>query len=186
MRRLVDQFNAAQFPSELGLDKTQFPLPIQNNYAQEKQFPNAAVHPGPLKKKERGQFKVDNDYKGNPCRLLDIVRLQIKFRDPYAIAIFFEVLTQRKLCTRSRTQSRTNEDLVVRRVKNNFRPSFLAEYEYRDLLVNVEFDGHVCELQLALHDLSEVKRQMHKFYKVKRVQETGAYAELLSLYDSVM
>lgn len=44
----------------------------------------------------------------------------------------------------------------------------------------MEFRGHVCELQLALSDLAEMKRQSHGPYKVQRSNHPGEICGLLS------
>ena len=62
--------------------------------------------------------------------------------------------------------------LDIIRVKNKFsdlaEPG--AENRYRDVLMNWRVAGHVCETQLALADLSQIKKEIHKYYEIQRAQ----------------
>ena len=53
---------------------------------------------------------------------------------------------------------------------------------YKDLLLNVRYRGHVCEIQVALTQLAEMKKQAHKFYKVWRAANAG---ELFGMASSM-
>ena len=60
---------------------------------------------------------------------------------------------------------KTRAPMVVR-VKD--RLSEPASGGYRDVVLNVEIEGHVCELQLHLAKLYGIKSQAHRIYKMKR------------------
>ena len=55
---------------------------------------------------------------------------------------------------------------TVVRVKD--RLSEPASGGYRDVMLNVEMDGHVCELQLHLKALIAIKSQAHRIYGILR------------------
>jgi len=114
------------------------------------------------------------------AHLLDIVRCTVTFADPYALAAFHAFL----LCK-----------MDVRRTKNKFLPAvgpLLGQgemegdgapgekSEYQDVLVNIlwlaEGISHAVEVQLALHDLDQIRCFSHKPYKVCRMQ---GYMELV-------
>ena len=60
----------------------------------------------------------------------------------------------------------------VVRLKNRFLHS--PGFGYRDMLLNVDMDGHVCEIQMGLLPLVAVRRRMHKYYGVIRSGGTDA------------
>jgi hypothetical protein len=145
---LCQEFNAAEVARDLNVHIEQDMLPIQNDFAASLGHPNVTHRKGPLKTRKRALFKKDNDYGGKAACLLDIVRAQLIFHGPFSIFAFFEFL-------------KTRTEFTIKRVKNKFLPDFPGiEFGYRDVLVNVEYHGHVCEIQLTLSDLAEIKRQM--------------------------
>jgi hypothetical protein len=96
--------------------------------------------------------------------LLDIVRGTVTFNDPFALVLFLKYLQDQP-------------DAQVVRIKNKFLDA--GGSEYRDVLVNVRFQGHVCEVQLALHTLLQMKKYMHKYYEVQRAEH---FPDLLALF----
>lgn len=181
---LVARFNAAETPVELGLTEAEFPLPLQTELQREQGCNAVEMAAGPVKLKDRCLLKVKDDYTTAPVPekcLLDLVRTQLRFSNPYALACFRAMLVLPNACDRARGDSAEGE-LVLVRTKNKFGQDYVDEggSEYKDLLVNVEFRGHVCELQLALSDLAEMKRQSHGPYKVQRSNHPGEICGLLS------
>jgi len=158
MQQLVRRFNFVIFPKDLDLDESLWPLPLVNGHAVGVKAQHRA---GPVKSRTRAEDKVKNDYADRPApaaaSLLDISRSTVVFDDPYALAAFLAYV-------------RTCLDVV--RVKNKF--SDLKEGgapgKYRDVLVNWRVAGHVCEMQLALKDLSQIKKEMHKYYEIQRAE----------------
>ena len=55
---------------------------------------------------------------------------------------------------------------MVVRVKD--RLSEPASGGYRDVMLNVEVEGHVCELQLHLAKLITIKSKAHRVYQMQR------------------
>ena len=117
---------------------------------------------GPVKSRTRSEDKVKNDYADRPApaaaSLIDLCRSTVVFDDPYALAAFLAFMRHLGL------------DII--RVKNKFsdlaEPG--AENRYRDVLMNWRVAGHVCETQLALADLSQIKKEIHKYYEIQRAQ----------------
>jgi hypothetical protein len=112
---------------------------------------------------------------------LNQIGCTVTFADPYALAAFHAFL----LCK-----------MDVRRTKNKFLPPMgpllgpgemvgdgapRERSEYQDVLVNilwlVERISHAVEVQLALHDLDQIRYFSHKPYKVCRMQ---GYMELVN------
>ena len=159
MRQLVKRFNAATFPAELGLDEEAWPLLLVNDHAVGEKAQHRA---GPVKSRTRSEDKVKNDYADRPApaaaSLIDLCRSTVVFDDPYALAAFLAFMRHLGL------------DII--RVKNKFsdlaEPG--AENRYRDVLMNWRVAGHVCETQLALADLSQIKKEIHKYYEIQRAQ----------------
>ena len=159
MRQLVKRFNAATFPAELGLDEEAWPLSLVNDHAVGEKAQHRA---GPVKSRTRSEDKVKNDYADRPApaaaSLIDLCRSTVVFDDPYALAAFLAFMRHLGL------------DII--RVKNKFsdlaEPG--AENRYRDVLMNWRVAGHVCETQLALADLSQIKKEIHKYYEIQRAQ----------------
>ena len=55
---------------------------------------------------------------------------------------------------------------MILRVKD--RLSEPASGGYRDVMLNVEVEGHVCELQLHLAKLITIKSKAHRVYQMQR------------------
>ena len=167
---LVARFNKATHPADLGLRGEDLCLPLRNA-AMEEGESIAECKAGPLKMRDRAEQKVLVDYAEYGAQaeahLLDLVRVQVRVSDPYAAAVLFRFVEK-------------DSQLELVRVKNKFSPDYadaVDEFgrvsEYKDLLLNARFRGHVCEIQVALADLAEMKRQSHKFYKVSRALHAG-------------
>lgn len=111
---------------------------------------------GPNKTFDRAFAKALKDYlsRDDPAaHLLDLARATVIFDDPYTLAVFAVALEQ---------------TLPVVRRKNRFVGDELPG-GYRDMLLNVLCGEHVCEVQLALKQLSDVKEEMHRYYEVERL-----------------
>ena len=62
----------------------------------------------------------------------------------------------------------TNELGVSMVVRVKDRLSEPASGGYRDVMLNVEIEGHVCELQLHLAKLIAIKSKAHRVYQLQR------------------
>ena len=160
---LVHRFNQAKHPVDLDLDCELSCLPLRNDALLESDDV-AEARPGPLKQRARAEDKVKTDYATNDipeAHLLDLVRVQVKVYDPFAAFAFYKFVE-------------ADEKLHVVRIKNKFAHDFVPEAdqfghksEYKDLLLNVRFKDdhsvdHVCEIQVTLTQLAEMKKQAHK------------------------
>jgi len=122
---------------------------------------------GPLKRQERSEEKVRDDYGGDFGKLFDIVRASILCNNASQIVLCVEALRRRPGCT-------------IVRIKNRFRhPLFTG---YRDMLVLLQLEGgpdgkdcpHVCELQLHLAEIAALKAQSHGLYEYFRCYFRGS------------
>jgi len=109
----------------------------------------------PTKGEERIREKTLTDYGGDCRRIVDAARGSIICETLAELAAVIQVLLADK----------TRAPMVVR-VKD--RLSEPASGGYRDVMLNVEIEGHVCELQLHLAKLHGIKSQAHRIYKMKR------------------
>eukprot|EP00937_MAST-01D_sp_MAST-1D-sp2_P000733 g733.t1 len=113
---LVDRINEVSYPVELGLQQKDLCLPLRN-IALERGQAIAEAHAGPIKIRARAEAKVRTDYACHPdpvAHVLDFVRVQVKMADPYAMAVFYELV-------------KLDDELELVRVKNKFSPAFAAE-----------------------------------------------------------
>jgi hypothetical protein len=122
-----------------------------------------------LKGEDRAREKAANDYDGDFHLLCDLLRGTIivdLFQD---ILICFECL------------HRLEDDGVIRivRMKNRFKNGSIAGSGYCDVNMNIEFMGHVCELQLQYRPFYELKDGQHEVYEIVRsLQIEGALEEV--------
>ena len=127
--QLVDRFNRAAHPVDLGLDAEEFPLYLRNPETSEYlDGPNVVKVWGAKKTLERSWQKVrsPDDYRSlafpQSASLLDIERMQLQFQDPYALAVFFFYMKQ----------TGEDGDGKVVRIKNRFLEDSPL-HGYRDL-----------------------------------------------------
>ncbi|TNE86687.1 MAG: hypothetical protein EP330_21095 [Deltaproteobacteria bacterium] len=120
------------------------------------------VHDDKIKGIERSNDKVDYKYGGDASRLTDIARGSIIFQDELEVRESFPKIL----------------DMFgglgweqVGDVKDRFMDPASG---YRDMLMNVSIDGHICELQLHVKKMDEAKHDAagHGNYKVIRDIET--------------
>jgi hypothetical protein len=117
------------------------------------------VYPPGLKGRERATQKIEADYGGDPSRLLDLSRASIEFEDVAGLRRALGELEARG---------------VIVRTKDRFENPTAGGY--RDVMLNVRMsNGHICELQLHLKQILEVKMGPgHAIYEQIRDIEAGA------------
>ena len=190
IQAIVDLFNQGQTSADYGIDPKVFKQELQPHHLakhgeKEAKLRHVVYEPGPLKDMQRCRAKLkaysdmsDPSNRGFPfpraARIQDIVRGQIRSNSPYALAAFYAFLRR---CEHNDPPILIDEiwslpedcrGIRVTRVKNLFAGSGGDTIQYRNALVNVEYEGHVCELQFALSDLHAIKSQMHVFYNAQR------------------
>ena len=109
----------------------------------------------PTKGEERIREKIRTDYGGDCRRIVDAARGSIICETLAELAAVIQVLLADK----------TRAPMVVG-VKD--RLSEPASGGYRDVMLNVEVEGHVCELQLHLAKLITIKSKAHRVYQMQR------------------
>jgi len=170
MQELVDEFNQAIWPHDLGLDSAKFPFRVRRAVKQKKKRSRVGVprgaelRVGPPKTRKRAEEKRTNDYnkKDVPAaHLLDLIRVMVVFDEPYEMSVFQSFLELR---------------LNVVRTKNDFvedRPA--EESQYRHIICNVLFAHgdveHVAEVQLTTQEFAQLRKWSHRPYKVERAQK---------------
>lgn len=90
--------------------------------------------------------------KGAPDGVLDYVRAMVIFADPLLLALFYEQLAKQR------------EHFTILQVKNKFVEAVHALEAKEGYItqppnmhINLEFQGHVCEVQLTLEDFALIK-----------------------------
>uniref|UniRef100_A0A7S2WS07 Uncharacterized protein n=1 Tax=Mucochytrium quahogii TaxID=96639 RepID=A0A7S2WS07_9STRA len=159
MSTLIQRFNAASTPSDLGLDPERFPLRISS--ANMKGGKKAMFSGVSIKTRKRLQEKMSHDYVSQvppiASHVVDLVRCQVVLDDPYALSIFFLLLDQ---------------TFTIQRVKNFFIEDATQKRAYKYVLLNLLYDNKmVCEVQLALQDLTLIKEELHMFYQIERANQ---------------
>jgi tetratricopeptide (TPR) repeat protein len=121
---------------------------------------------GPLKDVKRSVEKIVREYDGDFNRLIDLVRASIVFDKTDDLVKFLERISEEK---------QGDVPFQVVRVKNGFTDS-LTTGGYRDIKLNVAFDGHVCEIQIHLKKFFSLKNQRgHDLYdKIRVLKVAGA------------
>lgn len=92
--------------------------------------------------------------KGIPATVLDYARATVVFADPRLLCLFFTELTK-------------VSDFVMLRVKNKFVERRATEPP--DIHINLEFQGHICEILLMLEDFFLIKEYSHDPYDIIRI-----------------
>jgi len=116
---------------------------------------------GPLKEKDRCEYKAQKDYEGNSRRLVDIIRSTIVFKSCGGMARVVYLLKSSKNISIIRIKDRVNNPL---------------ETEYRDVLINLkvvaedkDIPCQIGEVQLHLESFYRTKPQDHNTYDVHRI-----------------
>ena len=109
------------------------------------------------------------------ARLTDLVRAQVRCADPYVMFVFFRLVEQ-------------DADFDLVHVTNEIAQSDKGESENRDdsveaeglvhgagqdLTLSVRYCSHVCEIQVALADITEMVRYSNALYKLKKAKCVG-------------
>lgn len=118
---------------------------------------------GPIKTRESAMRKAQADFGGDYSRLLDLCRSTVMVNDGAKIADLFCALAERA---------------KIVRVKDRFARPVMG---YRDMLVNVEIDGHICEVQIhvrAILDVKEIIHPAYEFYRITHCPVAGAWMEI--------
>jgi hypothetical protein len=110
----------------------------------------------PTKGEERIREKTRTDYRGDCRRIVDAARG----------SIICETLAELAAAIRVLLADETRAPMVVR-VKDRLYEE-PASGGYRDVMLNVEIEGHVCELQLHLAKLIAIKSKAHRVYQMQR------------------
>lgn len=124
---------------------------------------NGGTYIRALRKSEhRTSQKVEEEYKGDFRRMLDLERATGGFEDPEKFLQCVKKLNSKaKLIKLVRVKDRLNNPL---------------DSGYRDVLLNVADPktGFVGELQLNFTKIAQIKSQTHRFYEMTRVMVLGA------------
>ena len=110
----------------------------------------------PTKGEERIREKTRTDYGGDCRRIVDAARG----------SIICETLAELAAAIRVLLADGPGAPMVLR-VKDRLYEE-PASGGYRDVMLNVEVEGHVCELQLHLAKLITIKSKAHRVYQMQR------------------
>jgi hypothetical protein len=108
---------------------------------------------GPLKKRKRIDEKVEADYGGDASQVKDIVRSSLSYKKITDVYAALDKLS-------------TAKGIEIVRMKDRMRKPIPGGY--RDIMLNVQVGDHVCEVQLHLDSILQVKKQAHKLYAQAR------------------
>jgi len=119
------------------------------------------MFPPGLKGKERAMEKIAGEYGGDASRIVDLSRASIVYDSFDALKAGLAALEGK-----------------VEIVKTKDRFDKPTASGYRDITLNVKINGHVCELQLHLKQIMEVKQgKGHELYEKSRAIEAKAQIE---------
>jgi hypothetical protein len=112
--------------------------------------------PPGLKGEERAREKTANDYGGDFSKLTDLSRSSIEYK---TLPELYNGLKQ------------ISQEFKITKMKDRFKNP--TPSGYRDILLNAQLsNGHICELQLHLSQILEVKKgEGHKIYEETRAIE---------------
>jgi tetratricopeptide (TPR) repeat protein len=110
---------------------------------------------GPFKDLMRSVQKISEDYDAKPERLLDFIRASAVCHNGKEIIKYLSGM-------------RNDPRFTIVRAKNGFTDS-AASGGYRDIKMNVLFEGHICELQVHHFGFLKIKNEKgHKIYEITR------------------
>ena len=107
--------------------------------------------PSELKGFTRARAKIDSDYGGDASRIVDLARSSVFYDDVSDLMTGVQEV---------------RDGWSVVREKDRFEAPVGG---YRDIMFNVDIDGHICEIQLHLTKIIEAKAEGHGDYE--RVSE---------------
>lgn len=113
--------------------------------------PKAASGMGPLKDPDRVKQKAKDDYQGDVSKVLDVVRASLTYADCAGMIGALKAIQQR-------------DDVQIRRIKNKLDAKGRGALGYGDITLNLEIEGHVCELQLQHKAMLAIKPALHDHY----------------------
>ena len=125
--------------------------------------PGYSIKPGPLKKSWRASVKMYEKYNSNPLKLLDMCRSTVVCDGLEDVEFVLQCLGK-------------SHDLQVLRVKDRLAAFYdsIASGGYRDLLLNCRHrtTNHICELQISLKALQDIKDGgSHAVYRLVRITD---------------
>lgn len=105
-------------------------------------------HTGPIKKPSTALLKSERKYEGNPLLVTDYCRISLFVSDVATLLALIEIVL-------------SNYANIVRRIKLSSLKSNHASLVggYRDCKINIDIDGHICEIQVHLESLWDVKEE---------------------------
>ncbi len=111
--------------------------------------------PDGLKKWKRTIEKIDNDYKGDASKILDLSRSTIEFEE---LEDIYKAVAQ------------ISDEYEILRIKDRFKTP--QPSGYRDIMMNVKMsNGHVVEIQLHLNSILEAKKLETDLYtEIRTIQ----------------
>ena len=119
------------------------------------------MFPPGLKGKPRAMEKIAGEYGGDASRIVDLSRASIVYDN-------FEALQAGLAALQGKVE--------IVKTKNRFDQPTASGY--RDITLNVKINGHVCELQLHLKQIMEVKQgKGHELYEKSRAIEAKELME---------
>ncbi|HVV87083.1 MAG TPA: hypothetical protein VHE35_28785 [Kofleriaceae bacterium] len=122
------------------------------------------MFPNGLKGRPRAMEKIASDYGGDASRLLDISRASIEYDSMQKLKAGLALIQGRGIVVRS---------------KDRFANATAAGY--RDMMLNVRMsNGHICELQLHLKQILDVKKGAghHIYEEIRKIEAQAANGEL--------
>ena len=117
---------------------------------------------GKLKSETRVMEKVMEKYEGDYSKLCDLARMEFRCRDVAAMEAVLDRIAE-------------DSDVEILLIKDRLRETFDARITngYRDVLINVRHaaNGHICEIQITLKSLADIKNgpDGHAVYQLVRV-----------------
>ncbi len=103
---------------------------------------------GPIKKPTAALLKSERKYEGNPLLVTDYCRVSLFVADIATLLALIEIVLSKY-------------SSIVRRIKLSKLKSSHASLVggYRDCKINVDIDGHICEIQVHLESLWNLKEE---------------------------
>lgn len=148
LRDLVNMFNQEVLPETL----VEQSMPGLFSELRLTSGRHAKVLFGPQKTVERVQQKIGSE--GKAGNVLDYLRATIVMADPALLAMFYRAL-------------QLNSNFVIKRVKNKLLFEDLDQPP--NVHINLEFCGHVGEIQSILEDFLLIKEYSHKPFELTRI-----------------
>jgi len=115
---------------------------------------------GPMKDQGRAKDKADQEYDGDVSKLLDIVRATLVYKDCAGVLAALDAI-------------QANKSIQIARAKNKMDANGRGALGYGDVTLNLQINDHICELQLQVEAMAQIKPALHGSYDVFRTSGKG-------------